>query len=219
MRCVLAPRPRRSAPPPLAPARRAWPASPPPRPARRGSRASPRPRPARPLTKGVASDPRDHEPERDEDQVAARLRTWDVRDDDHHAAEHDREADARLPLVAEVPEQERGCQPHDAETADERDQHAVDVREPRGQQPVGGGPAKGKRRRANSGSTRIATAGTENHRTSSGRPASPPDDELEHSGNGEDRDQELEPVLLRDGPNPGHAVNVLQLRACRLLPQ
>jgi len=39
------------------------------------------------------------------------------------------EADSRLPLVAQVSEQERGCQPDHAEAADERDQQSIDVGE------------------------------------------------------------------------------------------
>ena len=63
------------------------------------------------LAEGVAGDPGDDEPERDEDQVAGRLRAGDVGDHDHDASEHDRQADAGLPGVAQVSEQERGCQP------------------------------------------------------------------------------------------------------------
>src|SRR5918996_997463 len=61
------------------------------------------------FAQGVAGDPGDDEPEGDEDEDAGRLRAGDVGDHDRDPSEHDREADSRLPLVAEVSEQERGC--------------------------------------------------------------------------------------------------------------
>jgi hypothetical protein len=82
------------------------------------------------LAKGVARDPGNDEPERNEYELACCLGAWDVGDDDHDASEHDRKADSGLPLVAQVSEQERDCQPDDPEAAVERDQQPVDVREP-----------------------------------------------------------------------------------------
>ncbi len=47
--------------------------------------------------------------------------------DDDHAADHQREADTGLRVVAQVAEQECGCQADDSEAADEWDQQRVDV--------------------------------------------------------------------------------------------
>ena len=124
----------------------------------------------RTFTQGVARDPGDHEPEGNEDEIAGCLRTGDVGDHDHDPDQNDDQTRTRLHGLPQVPEQERGCQPDDAEAADERDQKAVDERERRGQDPVVTGAAKGKRRRANSGSTRTATAGTVNHSVKGGAP-------------------------------------------------
>ena len=52
--------------------------------------------------------------------------------------------DACLQAVPQVPEQERGCQPDDAEAADGRDQQSVDERERRGQEPVDRRRGEGK---------------------------------------------------------------------------
>ena len=96
------------------------------------------------LAQGVAGDPGDHEPEGNEDEVAGRLRARDVGDHDHDASEHDGEADSRLPVVAQVSEQERGCQPDHAEAADERDQQSVHERERGGHEPIGHRGGKGE---------------------------------------------------------------------------
>ena len=65
----------------------------------------------------------------------------------------------------------------------------------RGRQPIEQGAANGKPRSAKSGSTRTATAGNAIHNDVGGAPGEfAPDDELEHAGDREERDQELEPV-------------------------
>ena len=90
-------------------------------------------------TQGVAGDPGDHEPERNEDEVAGRLWARDVGHHDHDASEHDGQADSRLLVVAEVSEQKRGRQPDHAEAADEGDQKSVHERERGGHEPIGHG--------------------------------------------------------------------------------
>ena len=59
-----------------------------------------------PLAQGEAGEPADPEQHGREDELAGRV-VGVVVDDDRRAAEHDREADARLRVVAEVAEQER----------------------------------------------------------------------------------------------------------------
>jgi len=96
------------------------------------------------LAQGVAGDPGDDEAKRNEDELAGCLGTRDVGNHDHDGPQHHGEADSRLPLVAQVSEQERGCQPDHAEAPDERDQQPVDERERGGQEPVGDGGREGK---------------------------------------------------------------------------
>ena len=162
------------------------------------------------LAQGVAGDPGDHEPEGNEDEVAGRLWAGDVVDDDHDAAEHDGQADARLHVVAQVPEQERGCQPDDAEAADERDQQSVDERERGGQEPVGrrSGEGKAPTREERQHEDRDRRYGEPQRRRRRARRVAP-DHELEHARDRQERDQQLEPVLTRDVPDPAHALNVL----------
>ena len=121
--------------------------------------------------------------------------------------------------VTQVPEEERGCQPDQAEAADERDQQPVDEREGGGEDPVG--------RRSGEGE---ATTGEEwqhegrhcrygepqRHGRRARRVAS--DDELEHARDRHDRDQQLEPVLTREVSDPAHVLNVLHVLDRRLLP-
>ena len=116
-----------------------------------------------PLAQGEAGEPGDREQERDEDELARRV-AGVVVDDDRRAAEHDRQAEPRLHGVAEVAEQERRGHAGDEGAAGEHDQPPVDERERRGR--AARPPrarAKGKRRRASSGSTTTAIAGTANH--------------------------------------------------------
>jgi hypothetical protein len=173
-----------------------------------------------PFPQGIAGDPGDDEPERDEDEVAGRLCAGDVRHHDDDASEHDREADPRLPVVAQVSEQERGCQPNDAEAADERDQQSVGVRERGGDEPVGRGSGEGKaathsRRQDETRHRRYGEP--QAHRRGAWVVA--PDHEFKHPGDRHDRDQQFEPVLARDVPNPAHVLKVLQALACRLRPK
>jgi hypothetical protein len=96
------------------------------------------------LAQGIAGDPGDDEPEGNEDEVAGRLFAGNIGNDDHDASEDESEADSRLPVVAQVPQQECGRQADDAEAADERDQQAVDERKRGGHEPVGRGSGEGK---------------------------------------------------------------------------
>ena len=60
-----------------------------------------------PLAQREAGQPADREQHRDEDELARGV-VGLVVDDERRAAEHDRQPDARLPIVAQVAEQERG---------------------------------------------------------------------------------------------------------------
>ena len=86
----------------------------------------------------------------------------------------------RLSAVAQVAEQERGCQPDDAEAPDERDQHSIDERERRRQDPVGGRRGEGKAPVGEERQTRTAIAGMANQSVVVGalgscvRPRAPP---------------------------------------------
>ena len=80
--------------------------------------------------------------------------TGDVVDDDHDSDEHDDQARACLQRIPQVPEQERACQPDDAEAADEREQHSVAERDRRGQEPVGRRSGEGKAPACEAGAVR-----------------------------------------------------------------
>ena len=172
------------------------------------------------LTQGVARDPGDHEPEGNEDEVADWQWAGDVVDDDHDSDEHDDQAHACLQRIPQVPEQERACQPDEAEAADERQQQSVAERDRRGQDPVG------SRRGERKASTREERQYENGHRRygdpqrrgrCARRVAS--DDELEHARDRQERDQQLEPVFARDVSDPAHGPNVLHALSRRLLPE
>ena len=172
------------------------------------------------LAQGVARDPSDHEPEGNEDEDAGRLIARDVVDDDHDADEHDDQANTRLHGAPQVPEQERACQPDDAEAADERKQQSVDERERRGQEPVGRRSGEGKaptceQRQHENRHRRYGEPQRRGRRAR--RVAS--DDELEHARDRQERDQQLEPVLTREVSDPAHELKVLQALPLRLLPE
>ena len=65
-----------------------------------------------PLAQGEADEPADREQHGGEDEVAGRV-VGLVVDDDRRAAEHDRQADAGLHVVAQVAEQQGGTHPGD----------------------------------------------------------------------------------------------------------
>ena len=81
------------------------------------------------------------------------------------------------------------------------------------------GAAKGKRRRAKTGRTMIASAGTQNHRVVAARRPSRADDDLEHRFDREERDQHVERIRARQVSDPAHGLNVLQGLARCLLPE
>ena len=72
------------------------------------------------------------------------------------------------------------------------------------------GAAKGKRRRASSGSATSAIAGTVNQRVVLGAcAASSLERDLERHHERGEHDQQVEPVPAREGPDAAHALNVL----------
>jgi hypothetical protein len=81
------------------------------------------------------------------------VRPRDIVDDRQGAPEDDGKADPRLPVVAQVPEQERRGQPDDPDAADERDEQSVDERQRRGDEPVG----RGRGERESAGARTAAT--------------------------------------------------------------
>ena len=113
------------------------------------------------LTERVARDPGDHEPERDEDEVADRLWTGDVVDDSHDPDEDEDQTGTCLQPAPQVPEQERARQPDDAEAADEREQQSVAERDRRGQEPIHSRGGEREAPTCKSGRTRTATVGME----------------------------------------------------------
>ena len=123
---------------------------------------------------------------------------------------------------AQVPEQERGCQPDDAEAADEREQQSVAERDRRGQEPIG---SRGGKREAPARKERQYENGHRRYRDPQrGRRCArrvAPDHELEHARDCQERDQQLEPVLTREesDPDPAHALNVPHAPAHCLLPE
>ena len=171
------------------------------------------------LTQRVARDPGDHEPKRNEDEVAGRL-TRDVVDDDHDSNDHDDQTRASLEWIPQVPEQKRACQPDDAEAADECEEHSVSERDRRGQEPV---RSRGGERKASACEEEQYEDGDrgngdpERRWRRARRVAS--DHELEHARDGQERDQQLEPVLARYVSDPAHALNVAHALSRRLLPE
>ncbi len=143
-------------------------------------------------------EPGDAEHERDEEHLA-RLVVREVVDDRRRAAEYDDEADARQHRVVQVPEQERRRHPGEVDAGHERDQLPVDERDRRPQQPERRGRAEG-----------IAAAREEReHGDDDRRDAEPqrrvrgvlgvaPEHELEHAGERQEHDHDVEPEPSRD---------------------
>ena len=73
------------------------------------------------LADGKARDPAHRELDGDEDELAGRV-AGKVVDDRHRAANHDRQSDARLPQVTQVPQQECVGQPNRDKGVGVRDQ-------------------------------------------------------------------------------------------------
>ena len=82
-----------------------------------------------------ARGPGDSEVDGKQDELR-RCVAGDVVDDRRNACEHDRQPDARLPAVAQVPEQESGGQPDGEQALHGRDQQTVDEGERRREHPV-----------------------------------------------------------------------------------
>ncbi len=168
----------------------------------------------------VAGDPGGHVPEGEKDVQARRLLAGNVMDDGQHRSTHDREAEPSLLAVAQIAKQERRRQPDDAQAVDERDERSVDDRDDDGQEPIGSCGTKGK----------AATPEERQHENRHRRDREPErrarrsrrvaiDDQLEHGGDRQECDQQLEPVLPREMPDPGHALKVLHVPSHRLLPE
>ncbi len=162
-----------------------------------------------------AGNPGDHEIDRDEDELARRM-CGNLVDDERQAADNDDQADTRLPGVAQVPEQERDCEPHHEEALPVRDQLPVDERDPGREHEVGERAAE---RKAPTGEDR-------EHQDRDRRETEPQRrlcgvacrDHLEHGCSREGGDQQVEPVLARKIPGL-HGLNVLHVLAGRLLPR
>ncbi len=165
-----------------------------------------------------AGEPGDTEQEGDIDELTRRV-PRPVEDDRHHAGEDDRETHAREQGVAQVPEQECREDPGEIEARGVRDQPAVDERERCCQEPE-------RRRRAERKATPCEKP---EHDHRGRRDAEPegrlrgvavvaPDRDLQHGRTGEDDDHSVEPPSSRDPSQAAHALNVLLVRPCRLLP-
>ena len=172
------------------------------------------------LAQRVARDPRDHEAERNEDEIADGLRAGDVVDDGHHRDQHDDQARAGLQRVPQVSEQERASQADDAEAADESEQQSVGERDRNREEPVG---SRGGEREA-------ATREERQHENAHHRYRDPErrrwrarrvtsDHELEHPDDRQGRDQQLEPVRACKGSDPAHGWNVPHVFTRCLLPE
>ena len=172
------------------------------------------------LTQGVTGYPGDHEPQGDEYEVADCLWARDVVDHDHDRDDNDDQTNACFQGIAEVPEQERACQPDQAEAADEREQQSVTERDRRGQDPI---DSRGGERKASAREERQHEDGNRRYgdpqrrRRCARRVAS--NDELEHARDRQERDQQLEPVSARDVSDLEHVPNVARALLRRLLPK
>jgi hypothetical protein len=166
-----------------------------------------------------AGGPADPEVDGDEDEFGRQV-AGDVVDDGRDAPEDDRQSGPRPPAVAHIPEQESGRHPDGEEADHERDQQPVDERERRGEEPVsrrsgeGKAPACEERKH----DCRHCGYGEPQRRGRRARRVSS-DDELEHGCDGQNTDQQLEPVLAPDGSDPAHALNVSHCSPRRLLPE
>jgi len=141
-------------------------------PARPGSHVTPPPRPARPRADGKARNPGDGEVDGNEDELVDRV-PGDLVDEGRRSADHDRQSEASPPDVPKVPEQECDRQPDREEGLGERDQQRSTNEIPAAKSQYAAGPANGNHRRANTGSTRIASAGRQNHSVVVGAPDEP----------------------------------------------
>ena len=123
------------------------------------------------LAQGVAGDPGDHEPEGDEDEVAGRLRTGDVDDDDHDAPTSTIARPTPAFLVRAG--SRAGTRPPSRRRRGCRRTRSAGRRRTRARRPRPSrrpGRRTGKRRRARSGRTRSASAGTASQSVVAGAP-------------------------------------------------
>src|SRR5256714_15316827 len=128
-------------------------------------------------------------------------------------------ADARLQGVPQVPEQEGNSQPDDEEADRERDQPPVDEGDNHREQPVRRRGAEGKAPAREDREHHDRDRREREPQRARGARRVASDDHFEHGGDRQDRDQQVEPVLARDVPDPAHALNVLHALARRLLPE
>ena len=171
------------------------------------------------LAHGKAREPADPEQERDEDELADRVRRLVV-DHDRRAADRDGQARLCLQDGTLVPEQERGGHPDDEDAGHERDQVPVDEREPDGQQPERGrsGERKAPPREEREHQDRDRGHAEPRRRPRCVRQASP-ERYFEHGFERQQHDQHVERVPAGERPEALHVSNVLHALAHRLLPK
>jgi hypothetical protein len=169
-----------------------------------------------PLAQREAREPPDSEQHRDEDELSRSV-PWIVVDDGRRAADHDRQPDARLRLVAEVAEQEgRDHAGHRRDDA-EHDEPAVDDRARRCDHPDGRGRGEGiaaaqEQRQHDQRERRDREPPSRRRRVDA-----VPERALERDHERREHDQRVESVAADDWAEAAHGVNVLQGLGRRLL--
>jgi hypothetical protein len=133
----------------------------------------------------------------------------DLEDDQARSGDRGREAEPGLKAVAQIAEQERGGHPDHEQADRERGQIPVDERVRRGHHPVGERAAEGeapaKEDQCRQHGQRRQAEPERRRRRAGARPFLP-EVHLEHRRDPEQDDQDVGPVLLRDVPDPAHAV-------------
>ena len=174
-----------------------------------------------PLAEREAGEPGNREQDRDEDELAGRRLVRLVVDDDRHAADGDGQAQPRLHsrrggcrAGTWRPDRRRRCSRRTRRAARRR------TRARAHRSHTDAGAAKGKRRRASSGSTTSAVAGTVNHRVVRGASGEsvrrPTSSALSTAAS---TISASNPYRRASDQSPPHAVNVLHSLARRLLPE